>query len=381
MTRRHAWFIVGALPVVFLTAQSPQLSTAIDHLGSFDFPTRRDAAKLIRRAEATDAVKELTAAARSHRDEYVRYRALVLLAGFGDGAVRATMRDLISDKNDRVRGVVYAWYERHKDPAIVPTLIDALGRERSEFVQPALTRALAAYGDDKRVRDALLPLVMRGEDLFRGSLISALGDYRATYAVKAISDVAKLDGPLQDDAITALVRIGDPSTTSLLGELRRTAPAKVQPTIIAGECVLGFDCQSREQYLTTALRENSKAGGDAIVLGDAAHAMAILALAGRSTALDALFDSGNAAPDRNQDVVAIEIGVVALRNASLMLQVLEARRDRDASLNLLRAAFDILSEDFEEECFYVDVRHAYWSASAGSPRRQLLDAIIQKLEF
>jgi hypothetical protein len=39
------------------------------------------------------------------------------------------------------------------------------------------------------------------------------------------------------------------------------------------------------------------------------------------------------------------------------------------------------SEDYELERFYVDVRHVYWSSPADSPRRQLTEALIKKLEF
>src|SRR5437879_4204673 len=80
--------------------------------------------------------------------------------------------------------------------------IESLAREQSEFVRPALLRALAAYGDGPRAREAVLPLVMRGQDDFRGALIDALGDYRGGYAAQQIAEVAKLDGPLQDDAVT-----------------------------------------------------------------------------------------------------------------------------------------------------------------------------------
>ena len=41
----------------------------------------------------------------------------------------------------------------------------------------------------------------------------------------------------------------------------------------------------------------------------------------------------------------------------------------------------MLEEDFEEELFYVELRRAYWAASPNSAARQLLEAIIQKLEF
>ena len=67
-------------------------------------------------------------------------------------------------------------------PGIIPSLIEALAKEQSEFVRPALLRALVAHGSDARARTAILPLVMRGQDDFRGAVIEALGEYRVTYA-------------------------------------------------------------------------------------------------------------------------------------------------------------------------------------------------------
>ena len=82
--------------------------------------------------------------------------------------------------------------------------------EESEFVRPALTRALAALRRRSPRRKTLMTtLVMRGQDFFRSVVIEALGDYRAAYALKPITEVAKLDGPLQDDAVLALGKIGD----------------------------------------------------------------------------------------------------------------------------------------------------------------------------
>ena len=45
--------------------------------------------------------------------------------------------------------------------------------------------------------------VGRGEDFFRGAVIEALGDYKAGYAYDALTAVARLEGPLQDDAALA----------------------------------------------------------------------------------------------------------------------------------------------------------------------------------
>ena len=47
----------------------------------------------------------------------------------------------------------------------------------------------------------------------------------------------------------------------------------------------------------------------------------------------------------------------------------------------LLEAFDMLSEDFEEERFYVEIRNAFWSAPEGSPRRRAAERLIATLEF
>src|SRR5690606_4623850 len=90
-----------------------------------------------------------------------------------------------------------------------PRLLAALEKELGEFVRPALVRALAAIGDEPKVRDALLRDVMRGADYFRSTVIEALGDYRREWAVPRLIEVASLEGPLQDDAVLALGKIGD----------------------------------------------------------------------------------------------------------------------------------------------------------------------------
>ena len=53
----------------------------------------------------------------------------------------------------------------------------------------------------------------------------------------------------------------------------------------------------------------------------------------------------------------------------------------DPGIELLREAFDMLEEDFEEERFFVTVRRAYWQAPQGSPARKVAEALVLKLEF
>jgi hypothetical protein len=141
----------------------------------------------------------------SHADGYVRFRALVLLAGIGDPRTRDVMIPAIDDANDRLRDVAYDWLEFNPEPSLAPKLIAKLETEVSEFVRPSLVRALAALGTDPNVRAALLKDVTRGEDVFRSAVIESLGLHKATYAVPALS-ARRPRRPLQDDAVVALAR-------------------------------------------------------------------------------------------------------------------------------------------------------------------------------
>ena len=73
--------------------------------------------------------------------------------------------------------------------------------------------------DQPDVRQAMTALVTKGQDFFRSVVIEALGDQKAAYAQAAIAGVARLDGPLQDDAVLAIGKIG---------ESRSWRPAEVQ---------------------------------------------------------------------------------------------------------------------------------------------------------
>jgi HEAT repeat protein len=362
------------------TAETVQ--AAIDQLGSFDFPVRMESARLVRRAPADIAIQRLTATVRSHGDEYVRYRALTLLSGFGGSAVAGVMTGLLADPNDRIRAVVYAWLEHNPDPEALPALIEAFGRERSEFVRPALTRAIAAQSGDPRARVVLAPVVLRGDDFFRGSAIEALGEFGAAFALPDIVTVARREGPLQEDAITAIGRLGDAAQVNTLVALQRTAPADAQPTISAALCLLGRACDETEAYLKQTLSFAASTEGYQKLVRGAVHALAMLALRDRPASWNVLLDAGvAAASDDIRSPVALGVGLVALRRPELVLSAFERRADVDQAIDLLRDAFDMLSEDFEEERFYVAVRKAYWAAPPDSASRRVAEAIMQKLEF
>ena len=363
------------------TASSADVQAAIDKLGSFDFPVRTDASRIVRRASGDVAVPLLAKAARAHADEYVRYRALTLLSGFGGPTTATVMQELKGDRNDRLRTVAFAWFEHQPTPAVLPSLIEALQKERSEFVRPALTRSIAAHVGDPRVREAMLPLVSRGDDYFRGAVIEALGDYDGKFALADITAVAKLEGPLQDDAISALGKLGEKASIPVLLELQKTASREVQPTIAAALCLLGTGCPIAEDYLKKTLAFAATTDGYAVLLRGAVHAYSLLAVRGRSSALSALFDAGVTAREEARGPIALGVGLVALRQPASIIAALESRKDRDGAIELLRDAFDMLNEDFEEERFFVEIRKTYWASAAGSPRRAIAEALMDKLEF
>ncbi len=311
----------------------------------------------------------------------MRFRALVVLSGFNDPRTRDVMAAVIADKNDRMRTVAYAYFEHNPDKAIAPRLLEALKVEESEFVRPALMRALAAHADDPRVQQTMTTLVMQGQAFFRSVVIEALGDHRGAYALKQIIEISKLDGALQDDAALALGKIGDKSVLPVLAGLQRTAPRESQPGIAAAICLLGVNCASHQPYIVEALRFSIANIGFQSLLRSSASSLAVLAVSGRQDALEQLVTQGEPTHDPVRAPIALALGTVALRNTPVMLKLLEQQPLRDPAIELLREAFDMLEEDFEEERFFATVRRTYWQSPAGSPARAVADTLVKKLEF
>jgi hypothetical protein len=100
----------------------------------------------------------------------------------------------------------------------------------------------------------------------------------------------------------------------------------------------------------------------------------------RATA-DVLFDVGTSSGESTQAPVSLAVAAIALRRTPAMLSVLEARPDRNAAVALLAEGFDGLTEDYEKERFFASVRRSYREAAEGSPRRALIQTLIEKLEF
>lgn len=376
-----AFASAGMLPQAPLAQISrEEVDRAIDRLGSLDFAVRTDASRTVRRAPPAVAVPALVDAAAAHKDGYARFRALVLLTGFNDGRAETLMLQLLTDPNDRVRAVAYGWFGEHRHPKAAEIMLAALENEASEFVRPSLTRALAMY-DEPAVRQAMTALVTNGQDFFRSVVIEALGDQKAAYARPAIAGVARLDGPLQDDAVLALGKIGDRADLPLLAEVQRSAPRENQPAIAAAICLLGVNCEAHERYLADMLRFATENPDYQPMLRGAANGLAALAVAGRASAFETLVGVGLPSRDPARAAIALALGTVALRNASGMLDWIAARRDAPAVAELLRESFDMLEEDLDEERFFVTIRRRYWQAEDGSPVKAAAETLIKVLEF
>lgn len=374
-----------------------QLKAAIDKLGDLDYATRTDASRTVRRTAATQAVPALLQAVAEHTDGYVRYRALVLLTGFNDPRAKDAMRESLTSPNDRLRTVSYSFFEHNPDRAMTATFLAALDKEQAEFVRPVLVRAVAAVGrtlatptsglpaasaaDATHLQQALVREVSRGEDFFRSAVIEALGEYKASYAFDAIVNVAKIEGPLQDDAALALGKIGDKRALETLAALQRSAPRQTQPSIAAAICLLGVNCELHRAYLIDTLKFADKNIGFQELLRGAAAGLGALGVAGQQEAANALFDIGIPSRDPTRAPVALAVATVALRHTALMMPILEKRADRDQALALLAEGFDMLEEDFDKERFFAFARRTYWESADASPRRALMQTIIGKLDF
>jgi HEAT repeat protein len=356
------------------------LQTAIDSLGKLDYETRTNASRLVRRTPANQAVPALIKAVRTHEDGYVKYRALVLLTGFNDPDTTMVMHEAKASPNDRLRSVAYEYFEHHPNRELIPEMLASLDTEDGEFVRPSLVRALAALGSDPRVSSALLRETGRGEDFFRSAVIEALGDYKAAYAVDVLAAVTKLDGPLLDDAVLALGKIGDQRAFETLAALQHAAAPALQPIVAASLCLVGTQCVEQEKYLIDLLKSAGTNGEPQENVRADVTGLTALALAGRSSAAEALFGVGAHAPNPVRAPIALAVATIALRSPTFAFALLEKGPSKEA-ITLLGEGFDMLEEDFDKEQFFALARKTYWNAPEGSPTRALMQTLIGELDF
>lgn len=359
-------------------APAADLKTAISQLAALDYPVRMNAARLIRRAPLAVVVPALIDVVKNDADQFVRYRALVLLTAFNDRGTGALIRSLLADRNDRLREVVYRWLEQSPDAEMRFPLLAALQTEQAEFVRPALVAALAAQAGDAEVQRALTQEVTRGLDFFRSATIEALGRHRAAYAIDAIGGVATLDGPLQHDAVLALGRIGGDRARAALAAVQNPRP-EIQQSLRAALCLLGDDCDAAIAALGDAAAA-PRSFPD--VVRTAMNGLASIAASGRGAASSALLElSRRSQPLRDRAAAAMAASALHDPDRSLAWLNAAADADRTAAVALLKDGFDDLEEDFAEEQFFAATRASYWAAAESSPARSLAAALIQQLEF
>jgi HEAT repeat protein len=364
------------------TPASPeQIRAAIDKLADLDYATRMSAGRTVRRAPAAQVVPALLQAVAEHADGFVRFRALILLTGYTDPRIEDVMETMLSSPNDRLREVAYGYFEMNPKFALGPKLLAALEKEDGEFVRPALVRALAAIPRDLKIIDVLMRDAMRGVDYFRSTVIEAIGDYKVALALPRLAEISKVEGPLQDDAATAIGKIGDKAHLGTLAAMQQSAPKETQPAIAAAICLMGTNCSAHISYLHKTLTFADTYPGYQDLLRGAAAGLGNIARQGNADALNILFDVGIPSQDPVRAPVTLALGLVALRNTPLMLKTLLARGDQDAAIGIVAEAFDMLEEDLEEERFFVAVRKEYWAAPDGSPARKLYELLINKLDF
>jgi hypothetical protein len=374
--------LVGAVALPHAGAQAgataADLPKNITNLGDPDFPVRMRAAQLIRRTPGSAAVPALADAARKHTNEFVRYKALVVLTSFNDPGTRELMREMIRDPSDRVREVVYRWFEVRPDPRTATPLLAALETEQAEFVRPALIGALAALGSTTAVQRPMIVETARGLDFFRSAVIESLGRHRAAYALDAILNVARLMGPLQDDAVLAIGRVGGSDAAEILKELNELTPEAALMKR-AARCLVGDSCVEQIAGLVSAASAPKAKPSE---IRTAIDALAAVAQAQNQPALAALMNLATKQSSL-RDRVASAVASVALRQPDWTVSRLDAadKATREAAILLLKDGFDSLEEDFAEEQFFAAVRAGFWRAAEGSSARTLAETLIQRLEF
>jgi len=378
--------IVLAVQCGLAQTATDDLRAAVDRLGDFDYAVRMEASRTLRRADADVVFPALLDALQHHEDSYVQFRSIVLIYGLELPQGHTVFEEALQSPNDRVRAAAYEYFEQVPSAAVLPILLAAWDTETSEFVWPYLVRALAANDDSTEVRERLTRDIDRGEVYFRGAVIEALGDYGADYAVDPLTRIIADDGPLRDDALLALGKIGDARSIGLLSDVQRLGDPSLQPVVSATACLLDVECEEQFQYIVDALSYavDTSAGENQELLRSAASALAALAGDGRRSALDVLFEVGLRADDSARAPIALALGTATLRNPELVREALVDAGQHfapEAELLLLRDAFDMLDEDFAEERFYVLLRRDYWGARIGSRTQAVADAAIQILEF
>jgi hypothetical protein len=190
--------------------------------------------------------------------------------------------------------------------------------------------------------------------------------------------VAKLEGPLQDDAVLALGRIGGPPASAALAAVPNPT-ADLVPTIRAALCLIGDVC---DPAIKVFVENATRPGGAPAVIRGSITALGTVSASGNKAATEALVVLGSR-QGRVRAEAALAFAAAAVRSPNHVLGWLDTAPAplRDPAIDLLKEGFEDLEEDFAEEMFFAATRATYWKADEKSATRALAATLIQKLEF
>ena len=137
------------------TISPDAIQAAIDSLGNLDFPVRMNASRTLRRAPAEAVAPALIRAVESHKDQFVRFRALVLLTAFNDARTAELVREIV-DQSERSAADGGLHVLRASSDAEHDSRAAEGARARGKRVRAACARARARRAGQRsaRARDA-----------------------------------------------------------------------------------------------------------------------------------------------------------------------------------------------------------------------------------
>ena len=289
------------------------------------------------------------------------------------------MRESLKSPTDRLRTVAYSFFGTipiADDPGSARRARQGAGRVRASGAIRALAR-VTVQEPSTRLRETtqaraqtLVREAGRGAGFLPQRGHRGVGDYKALYAFDAITGIAKLDGPLQDDAAVALGKIGDKRALETLAALQRSAPQLRQPSVAAGICLLDVNCPSHEKYLIDTLKFGDRNPGFQDLLRAAAAGLGALGVWGRTTAVDALFEVGIPARDPARSPITRALATIAMRNTSLMMRLLEKHPARDQAMCAPVRKGSTCWKGSREGAVFSFARRTYWAARR--PRRRAI---------
>jgi hypothetical protein len=315
----------GAWP----TPASPeQIRAAIDKLADLDYDTRMAAARTIRRAPSAQSRAGAAAGGQRARGRLRSLPGADLLTGYSRSAHSKTHGARCVSPNDRLREVAYAYFEQNPRPPLAPKMLAALDKEEGEFVRPA-----PGAGPLRRCRRSRKVAAVLDSDAAPGLDFFA-APYRASATTRSpphiprLIEIAKSDGPLQDDS-------GDGARQDLRQD-RASAPCGAAAVRAEGNAPPRLPPPSAVGHQLFGSRRLSRK--DAHLRG---HLSGLPVPAFAAPPLDSATSPGRASrkpcgscsrrralAGSGPRAVTLAVGLVALRNTPLMLKTLQARADQ-----------------------------------------------------